>query len=895
MTSPLGQLESLAASGRRLTDAASLDEALAELARVAAAATGAALAIVRVPDRSGGLPARGVWSSSAALAAELEGSRVLVDELGTGERSESDELSPALRRLADRSGAGGVAVVPELSDGRVIATLELLRPGEPFTETDRMVSRIAAREAGLLVRVFEGAGDPVNGDRRSFAALELAGRALTAGTEEGRSAERIARLVAEVTSADSCLIWRSEDGEPVPIATIGLTADESVNLARAAERELGEGSVVVQEGGTGRVVLVRLGEPSIGGIRLVFSGEPPAAEELERLAAFGTRAAHALRVGERATELQQELERSRALLAVVGQAIAELSLSHTLDTAVDRVGELLGTQRAAVYLSSGRSLETTAERGLAGPHLRIAEALYALAVGGVRLPVLEIPDLAGDPALAAVRDAVTESGVDAAVSVPLRAGNELIGVLVAYLPSGRRLHANESALLAGLAGQLAVAVQNAGLHEETARLARDRAKALQSERRSARRLEAFFEISRSFSESLRLDETVAAVTRTAVDLLDVDAAVLRMPEGRGDDLVVRSLHVRDASLERALKPILDRPQPVARLTGLGLGGARRALVLDPVSAERLGGGHELLVPFLRRGSSAVIVPIVASGEVIASLTLVALDPARNIGPETVETVRSLAAQASLAIDNARLYQQQASFADAMQRSLLPAVPPQLEGIEVGSVYESSAKLEVGGDVYDYTTLPDGRLAVVVGDVTGKGIDAAADMAMTKFVFRSLAREHPDPGSFLSAANEVVLGEVEVGKFVTMVYLTVDGSTGELACATAGHPVPRLVSADRSVVELQASGLALGISPAQDYVEARHTLAPGSAVVLFTDGVIEARRDSELFGHARLDRLLAENRELSARGLAEAVVAGAKAFSGGGLADDSAVVVVKRTE
>jgi serine phosphatase RsbU (regulator of sigma subunit) len=394
---------------------------------------------------------------------------------------------------------------------------------------------------------------------------------------------------------------------------------------------------------------------------------------------------------------------------------------------------------------------------------------------------------------------------------------------------------------------------------------------------------------------LRLDETVAAVTRTAVDLLDVDAAVLRMPEGRGDDLVVRSLHVRDASLERALKPILDRPQPVARLTGLGLGGARRALVLDPVSAERLGGGHELLVPFLRRGSSAVIVPIVASGEVIASLTLVALDPARNIGPETVETVRSLAAQASLAIDNARLYQQQASFADAMQRSLLPAVPPQLEGIEVGSVYESSAKLEVGGDVYDYTTLPDGRLAVVVGDVTGKGIDAAADMAMTKFVFRSLAREHPDPGSFLSAANEVVLGEVEVGKFVTMVYLTVDGSTGELACATAGHPVPRLVSADRSVVELQASGLALGISPAQDYVEARHTLAPGSAVVLFTDGVIEARRDSELFGHARLDRLLAENRELSARGLAEAVVAGAKAFSGGGLADDSAVVVVKRTE
>jgi serine phosphatase RsbU (regulator of sigma subunit) len=894
MTSPLAQLESLAAAGRRLTDATTLDEALAELARAAAAATGAALAVVRVPDRSGGLPARGVWSSSAALGAELEGSRLLAADLGTDEYSESDQLPAALGRLAERSGAAGIAVVPEVADGRVLASLELMRPAEPFSATDRLVARIAAREAGLLVRAFERPGDPVNGSHGAFAALELAGRALTVGTEEGRSADRIARLAAEVTSADSCLVWRTEDGEPLPIAAVGL-ADTAgaADLARAAERDLGDGNVVVHETGDGRVVLVRLGEPSIGGIRLVFSGEPPAADELERLAAFGARAAHALRVGERATQLQQELERSRALLAVVGQAIAELSLSHTLDTAVDRVAELLGTQRAAVYLSGGRNLETAAERGLAGPHLRIAEALSALAVGSVRSPVLEIPDAHRDPALAAVRDAVSESGIDTVVSVPLRAGNELIGLLVAYLPSGRRLQANESALLAGLAGQLAVAVQNAGLHEETARLARDREEALQAERRAARRLEAFFEISRSFSESLRLDETIAAVTRTAVDLLDVDAAVLRMPEGRGDDLVVRSLEIRDAGLERALRPILDRPQPAARLTGLGLGRARRALVLDPVTAEHLGGGHELLAPFLRRGSSAVIVPIVASGEVIAALTLVALDPARNIGPETVETVRSLAAQASLAIDNARLYQQQAGFADAMQRSLLPAAPPVLEGIEVGSVYESSARLEVGGDVYDYTTLPDGRLAVVVGDVTGKGIDAAADMAMTKFVFRSLAREHPDPSGFLSAANEVVLGEVEEGKFVTMVYVTVDRSTGELACATAGHPVPRLVTADGRVLELPASGLALGIAPNQDYVEARETLELGSAVVLFTDGVIEARRDSELFGHDRLNRLLAENRELAARGLAEAVVAGAKAFAGGGLADDSAVVVVKR--
>jgi serine phosphatase RsbU (regulator of sigma subunit) len=892
MSTATGQLESLVAAARELTDAESIDHALGALARAAAAATGATLAVVRVPDRSGGLPARGVWSASAALGAELEGSRLPLDELGREER-ELDRLPSPIRRLADRIGAMGVLVVPALAADRVVATLELMRPGQRFSAADRMLAQIAVHQAGLLVRAFEPRNGATNGETSLSAALELAGHALTAGTEETRSAERIARLTAEVTHAESCILWRVRNGDAEPIAAVGVTAGID-RIVRDAERALGEQSVVVSQEPAGAVAFIRLGDPRLGGLRLVFGDSPPPEEELARLAAFGARAAHALRAGERTAMLSQEVERSRALITVVGQATAELSLAHTLDTAVDRVAELLDSRRAAVYLSTGRELETAAERGLAGPHLRVAHALIGLALGRLRpRPVLEIPDASADPALGGVRKAVSEAGIEAAVSVPLRAGRELIGLLVVYLPSGRRLQANESALLSALAGQLAVAVQNARLHEETMRLASDREHALQSERRAARRLEAFFEISRSFSESLRLDETVAAVTRTAVELLAVDAAVLRMPKGRGEDLVPRSVHIPDPRLAPALEPILRRPQPAARLTGLGLGRARRALVLDEVTAERLGGGHELLVPFLRRGSSAAVVPIVASGEVIAALTLVALDPASTMDADTVETLRSLAAQAALAIDNARLYQQQAGFADAMQRSLLPATPPALPGIDVGSVYESSARLHVGGDVFDYATLPDGRLAVVIGDVTGKGIDAAADMAMTKFVFRSLAREHPSPPDFLRAANEVVVDEVQEGKFVTMVYVTLDPQTGELACASAGHPNPRLVRSDGTVFELQASGLALGVARDQAYSEARERIDPGDLVVLFTDGVIEARRDGELYGHGRLDRVLSEHRELSAAELARAVVDDARAFSGGDLADDSAVVVVKR--
>src|SRR5205823_13046008 len=268
-------------------------------------------------------------------------------------------------------------------------------------------------------------------------------------------------------------------------------------------------------------------------------------------------------------------------------------------------------------------------------------------------------------------------------------------------------------------------------------------------------------------------------------------------------------------------------------------------------------------------------------------------PARRLEDGPVETAPAIAGQAALAIDNARLYQQQKDFADTMQRSLLPRVAPDLEGLELGAVYESSARVDVGGDVYDYLRLADGRLAVVLGDVTGHGIEATADMAMAKFVFRSLAREHPEPGEFLASANDVVVGEIAAAKFITMAYLVVDGTTGEVACACAGHPPPRLVGVDGSVRPLAATGLALGIEPGQRYDEARALLGEGESVVLFTDGVVEARRGRELYGTERLDKSLARGAGLSAEELALAVVSDCRSFAGGELGDDCAVVVIKR--
>ena len=202
-------------------------------------------------------------------------------------------------------------------------------------------------------------------------------------------------------------------------------------------------------------------------------------------------------------------------------------------------------------------------------------------------------------------------------------------------------------------------------------------------------------------------------------------------------------------------------------------------------------------------------------------------------------------------------------------------------------------MEVGGDVYDFLTLPGGELAVVLGDASGHGIAATADMALAKFTFRSLVRLHPDPAALLAQANEVAFGELSGGNFVTMVCLTVDPTSGAVSAASAGHPPIRVLAADGSIGLLAPRGLALGIEVDQTYETAQVVLEPGAALCLFTDGLVESRRDGDLYGEDRLHRALAGGRELSAQSLAEHVVADARAFAGEP-DDDYAVVVIRRT-
>jgi serine phosphatase RsbU (regulator of sigma subunit) len=900
--SPLGAVAEAAAA---LAEERDLDAAIERIVRAAAEAVGATVAIGRLREGAV-LTARAVVSDSPALTALLEGSSVAAagdGADGSGESSGSGRPAAAFASVAGAEGAATTLALPVLVDGEVAGSLELARRGASFTADEHEAAGALVSCLAAAIRRLDPAGGPVPvtaGPLREEA-LELAGEALAAATDELGAAEEVVRLAVQASTAAGGVLWSVPEGEDVrALVTHGeveeLRAFGAALAASALERQVTvEIDPLPGAEGDGCVVTLPLGRPARWALQLALPAAPEP-DELTRLGTFAVRGLHALRAAGRARTLALELERTRALLAVAVQANEELSLSHTLETVIERVGELLGAERLGVYLlrDEGR-LAPAAGRALTGPHADVADRLLELVLGPFRgRGVLVVEDAARDPRLAGLAPDLAAARIEAAVAVPLVVSTAVIGLLAVYPVRGRVPSENEIALVAALAAQLAVSVQNARLHERATQLGSELEQVLALERQAARQLRALYEISRSFAQSLSLETTLDAVVRTIVELLGVDAAVIRMPDARGELLVPRASHVADPRLEQAVGAVLGRPHALEKLPGRRLFRQGRPLLLDPRTAARLGPGHELLVPFLEMGATAAELPIATPTELLGTISLLCLDPDQALDRETIDVALSVAGQAALAIDNARLYQHQKEFADTMQRSLLPRTQPEAPGIEIGDVYESSARLEVGGDVYDFLTLEDGRLAVVLGDVTGHGIDAAADMAMAKFVFRSLAREHAEPGQFLAAANRVVCDEVGPAKFITMLYLTVDGATGDLAAACAGHPRPRLVHADGTVQELEAGGLALGIDEQQEYEEVRASLPRGASVFLYTDGVLEARRDGELYGLERLDRVLSDGSGLGPEELAHAVLADCRAFSRGELTDDCALVVIKRT-
>ncbi|MFC7243199.1 SpoIIE family protein phosphatase [Catellatospora aurea] len=308
----------------------------------------------------------------------------------------------------------------------------------------------------------------------------------------------------------------------------------------------------------------------------------------------------------------------------------------------------------------------------------------------------------------------------------------------------------------------------------------------------------------------------------------------------------------------------------------------------------------LLAPGFGTVGSAMVVPLPGHTSPAGALVL-----ARHAGRapfETVEVhlVRQFAARAGAAISAATLYAAQADAAEAVQRSVEPPALPQAPGVSLGAAYRPAwERLRIGGDFYDVRPAPDGSgtWMFVLGDVCGKGIEAAVQSGNTRQSLRALWLTECRPLRLLDLLNQATLTGDEPTMATLVVGTMATGPDGEIAVtlATGGHAPPLLLHIDGTVAEVELSGTAIGLLPGAPFGETRLTLRPGQTLVLYTDGVTEARGRSTghpLFGPERLAAEIQAYQGAPAAVIAERVAQRVTDWVGDRLQDDIAVLVIQ---
>jgi len=329
------------------------------------------------------------------------------------------------------------------------------------------------------------------------------------------------------------------------------------------------------------------------------------------------------------------------------------------------------------------------------------------------------------------------------------------------------------------------------------------------------------------------------------------------------------------------------------------GGRPPAFALDGI-AEVLKTGHPHLYPAIAAPgvTSAMVVPLIARGRTLGALTLATDGSRRTFDADDLALAEELARRCALAVDNARLYGERSHVARTLQGSLVPARLPRVPGFEVAARFHAAGEdAQVGGDFFDVFETDDGGWAAVIGDVSGKGADAAAITALARYTARAVAVHGRRPSTVLRELNDALLRHDLDDRFLTAAFVRLRGAadgpeSARVQLSSGGHPLPILVTAEGDVRSVGRAGTALGIAPHPRLVDRELELRPGDKLVFVTDGVIEARIAWRMLGVDGLERLLAGTGGLDAvaagERIEEAVLGDAQPR------DDIAVLVLRAT-
>jgi serine phosphatase RsbU (regulator of sigma subunit) len=416
---------------------------------------------------------------------------------------------------------------------------------------------------------------------------------------------------------------------------------------------------------------------------------------------------------------------------------------------------------------------------------------------------------------------------------------------------------------------------------------------------AASRARFLAEASVLLDRTLDYDETLRSVARLAVpDIADLCSVDL-LEQGLLRNVAVMHADPRKVELgERLMRDLPlpdDAPYGPPEVLRTGRSQLLREVTDDMLVASASGADQlEILRALALR--SVMVVPMISRSRMLGTLTFASAESARRFGDDDVLLAENLARRAAVAIDNSRLYSERAHIARTLQESLLPPQLPAIPGLEVAARYVAAGDgIEVGGDFYDLFDL-GGGWSVVIGDVCGKGPDAAAVTALARYTLRATAGQTTLPSQALAVLNDAVLRQRGDGRFITVAYakLAAIGTPGDglrVTLSCGGHPAPILRRADGSAEPVGHAGTLLGVVPDPVLADVSVDLRPGDALFLYTDGVTEAHAPDHILEAEDIAKLL-EDCDGDAADLLSCVEDAVRSLGSGVPHDDVAMLTLR---
>jgi sigma-B regulation protein RsbU (phosphoserine phosphatase) len=301
-------------------------------------------------------------------------------------------------------------------------------------------------------------------------------------------------------------------------------------------------------------------------------------------------------------------------------------------------------------------------------------------------------------------------------------------------------------------------------------------------------------------------------------------------------------------------------------------------------------------------NASLIVPLVYQDQVIGSLNLGEKKSGKAYTREDIDLLRTIASQGSVAIENARLFQEnlekqrmeeELNIARNLQMSMLPAGCPEIAGFSIAA--SSASAREVGGDFYDFIDMGKERFGLIIGDVTGKSVSGALVMSASRSVFRMLSEGQLGVADIMNRANKRIKKDIKSGMFVALLYAVLDGKSHMLSLCSAGQTQPIHFSAragKAKLLETEGDRFPLGILDEANYGETQVQLQRGDSVVFYTDGIVEAMNEKgEILGFERLLAVVEGSGGTSADALLKEILKRVDEFAGGAAQHDDITIIV----